>query len=166
MMISDSTQTQSACIHQRQRPSHQDVIEHFGGSLSTEDRETMLKEVEAMQSAGATHREIKTYVDQTLSDLGVELPHLTQKSARQSAGRSGEESSNQTQQAQGPRRDLIKDIGHRLDEDLRNELMELIKSLKEEGSDFEGVKEVVDAKLSEHGIEHPPPPGSLIRVTG
>jgi hypothetical protein len=60
------------------------VIEHFSASLSAEDQEMMIKEVEAMQSARSTHREIKTYVDEMLSELGVESPHLTQKSAKYS----------------------------------------------------------------------------------
>ena len=115
----------------------------------------MLECVQSMRDEGATHREIKTYVDETRSALGVKLPHLVQPQNQNQDQGLGQ---------RGARRDVIRDLGAQLDEDLRNELIALIKSLREEGALFEDVKEVIDARLSEYGIEHPPPPGSLINT--
>ena len=155
MVINSNTYTQEAYASVYHRPSHQDVINHFGDSLSLEDKEVMFKEVERMQSEGSTHQEIKMYVDQTLSSFGVDLPHLSRQRSAMQRG---------SVHTENRRKDLIKDLGPQLGEELRNELMELIKTMKSEGSNFEEVKEVVDAKLNDYGIEHPPPPGSLICI--
>ena len=153
MMINRDSQTHELCFHQK-IPSHEAVIHHFGDAISTEDKEVMLKTVKTMKSEGATHHKIKSYVDQTFSDFGVDLPHRSQHQRHSSRGQGRE------------LEQVIQDPGARLDKGLRHEIIQLIKTMKGEGAKFESVKEAVDAKLTDHGVTDPPPPGSLFRVIG
>ena len=55
------------------RPSHKEAINELGSSLSEETRTEMLSTVAEMQEAGEDDEAIKSYVDQTLTDNGVDL---------------------------------------------------------------------------------------------
>ena len=135
-------------------PTHEEVIDHFGRPLSEDTREDMISTVQKMELDGATHEEIKEYVISSLNEAGVRLPHQHEKSVHSSA----------RVDLKPHRKDVVQELGSSLSESLRTELMSLLEALKAEGSSFDDVKSVVDSKLKEHGIDIPPPPGSLINV--
>lgn len=76
-----STQARPPPPPKGERPSHQDAIEHLGSSLSAEAKAELLADVETMLSEGATDDEVRDYVNQTLQDAGISLPHLEERGA-------------------------------------------------------------------------------------
>lgn len=84
MQISGTLSTQSTQATQRPPPppaggsggppSHSDVVSEFAGSLSTEVQEAMLGTIATMEADGASHEEIKSYVDAALEEEGVAPP--------------------------------------------------------------------------------------------
>lgn len=55
-------------------PSHGDVVAEFGASLSQEVQDAMLETISSMESDGASHEEIKSYVDSALEEEGLAPP--------------------------------------------------------------------------------------------
>ena len=55
-------------------PSHENVINQFGKSLTEEQRTSILKTISELQESGAFCDEVKATVDTFLEENGIELP--------------------------------------------------------------------------------------------
>lgn len=92
--------------------------------------------VQAMREEGATHEEIREYVDSYLEELGVERPEPPM-------GKGNHEDR------------LIELIG----EEAAQEIQDTVEEMKEAGATREEIREYVDSALGELGVERPEPKG-------
>lgn len=55
-------------------PSHQEAVATLGASLPSEVQESLLAAIDTMSADGASHEEIKAFVDSALEAEGVSVP--------------------------------------------------------------------------------------------
>ncbi len=105
--------------------------------LLTDDQQAEIQSlVEAMREAGSDREAVREAVDAKLDEWGIERPEPPEGGGPGMHG--------------GPFADLT--------EEQRTEIKTLVETLREAGSDLQAVREAVDAKLEEWGIERPEPP--------
>lgn len=108
------------------------LIEQIG----EEAAQTLHDTVQAMRDEGATHEEVREYVDSYLEELGVERPEPTRGKGNRLSW-------------------LTEEIG----EEAAQEILDTINEMREAGASHEEIREYVDSTLEELGVERPEPKG-------
>ena len=125
-------------------PSHENVINQFGKSLTEEQRTPILKTISELQESGASFEEIKGVVDSFLGDHGITPP-----SQRGPGGTGGGPLHNES-------------VISQLTEEQLSSILAKVAELQESGESFDEVKYTVDTFLEENGIELPSKGGTFI----
>ena len=125
-------------------PSHENVINQFGQSLTEEQRTSILKTISELQESGASFEEIKGVVDSFLGDHGIPPPIQ-----RGPGGPGGGPLHNES-------------VISQLTEEQLSSILAKVAELQESGASFDEVKYTVDTFLEENGIELPSKGGTFI----
>ena len=105
-------------------------------SQLTDDQKAQIQQlIQSMRDSGATPEEIRDAVNAKLQEWGIQLPE-------DNGGQHGRPWMSQ------------------LTDDQKAQIQQLIQSMRDSGATPEEIRDAVNAKLQEWGIQLPPPPQS------
>ena len=125
---------------------HAKVIQDFGKSLTDDQRSSILKTINVLQTSGESFDEIKFVVDNFLEDNGITPPDQVGKAIPLTGPLSN------------------KGIISHLSKDELSFILNKVDSLKNSKVNFDEVKETVDNFLEKNGITPPSFGGTFVDV--
>jgi DNA-binding transcriptional MerR regulator len=104
--------------------------------LTDDQKEEIQQLVESLRESGASPKEIRDAVKATLEGWGIEVPEPVGRGQRLSPWMS------------------------QLTDEQKAQIQQLIQSMRDDGATPQEIRDAVNAKLQEWGIQLPPPPQS------
>ncbi len=125
---------------------HAKVIQDFGKSLTDDQRSSILKTINVLQTSGESFDEIKFVVDNFLEENGITPPDQIGK----------------TLPLTGPLSN--KGVISQLSKDELSFILKKVETLKDSKMNFDELKEMIDQFLNKNGITPPSIGGTFIDV--
>jgi DNA-binding transcriptional MerR regulator len=119
-----------------ERSGGQHQLSPWMSQLTDDQKEEIQQLVESLRESGASPKEIRDAVKATLEGWGIEVPEPVGRGQRLSPWMS------------------------QLTDEQKAQIQQLIQSMRDDGATPQEIRDAVNAKLQEWGIQLPPPPQS------